>query len=112
MTGTSSQPEESIPTVDSEEAKNNMGPKMPTIFPGAPGAPMFDGEGLTEFILYYEIITINVSSEQKTMLFPYYCNANVRTKVTKSNAYLERNWEQFKIVLKDFFDKDEDETEI
>ncbi|PVU91302.1 hypothetical protein BB559_004192, partial [Furculomyces boomerangus] len=113
MTGSSSKSKEIPPkTINDIPPKESTSLKMPTIFPGAPGAPIFDGEGLSEFLLYYEIITVKVSSAEKTMLFPYYCNANVRSKVTKSNAYIDRNWEEFKIVLGDYYDKEDDEHKI
>ncbi|OMJ15154.1 Retrovirus-related Pol polyprotein from transposon, partial [Smittium culicis] len=85
---------------------------IPQIFPGTAGAPVFNGEDLLEFLAYYEIITSKNSSLEKTMLFPFYCVQKVRSKVTKSIAYAEKDWEQFKVVLRDYYQLEESKDKI
>ncbi|PVU84878.1 hypothetical protein BB559_007321 [Furculomyces boomerangus] len=84
--------------------KNTTAPK---IFPGSLGAPVFDGKGLPEFLIYYDIITADISTYDKTILLPYYCTQEIRSKVIKSTAYTDKNWVAFKNLLEDYF-SDED----
>ncbi|OMJ16744.1 Transposon Tf2-11 polyprotein, partial [Smittium culicis] len=80
---------------------------LPKIFPGTSGAPVFSGEGLAEFLTFYDIITTNSSSKEKTQLFPYYCDKDIRDKIIKSIPYSEGNWLEFKALLNDYYEVDE-----
>ncbi|OMJ17852.1 Retrovirus-related Pol polyprotein from transposon [Smittium culicis] len=88
---------------DNKEKASNL----PKIFPGTSGAPVFSGEGLTEFLTFYDIITANSSSKEKTQLFPYYCDKSIRDKIIKSIPYYEGNWVEFKSLLNDYYEIDE-----
>ncbi|OMJ14729.1 hypothetical protein AYI69_g8472, partial [Smittium culicis] len=90
----------------------SYGHTTPQLLPGMAGAPVFDGEDLTEFLSYYEIITIKSSDAEKTMLFPFYCIQKIRSVITKYIPYIERDWVKLQLVLKDYYMREDSRDKI
>ncbi|OMJ09127.1 hypothetical protein AYI70_g11111 [Smittium culicis] len=85
---------------------------IPEIAPGSVNAPLFKGSGVLSFIELYELVTFKNTSQQKTLLFPYYCDQAINESLIKTTPYEKRDWESFKSMLKIRFKSDSDTISI
>ncbi|OMJ27956.1 hypothetical protein AYI69_g2587 [Smittium culicis] len=92
---------------------NNTKPTViPKVFPGSAGAPIFSGDDIIGFLVYYELATSQNSVSETSILFPYYCTQDVRSKITKTNPYSDNDWIGFKQLLMDFYLKKDTEASV
>ena len=71
--------------------------------PGQPGAPLFDGIDITEFLRRWNIECedVGLTKPQRCDRLPYYCTPNVKDVVELLDGYLEKDWDKLQNDLKD-----------
>ncbi|PVU87237.1 hypothetical protein BB559_006148 [Furculomyces boomerangus] len=95
----------------SSDKSFQKGSGIPKVAPGSASAPMFKGTGIKSFIEIYEMITMENSNHQRTLLFPYYCKQEINLSLIKTKSYENRDWKSFKrMLIARFFIEDEEET--
>ncbi|OMJ17613.1 hypothetical protein AYI69_g7354, partial [Smittium culicis] len=85
---------------------------MPDIAPRSSNAPIFKGSGVSSFLEIYEMITIKNTDQQKTLLFPYYCDRSINDSLIKTTPYESRDWDSFKTMLLKRFKSDLDDVSV
>ncbi|OMJ19446.1 hypothetical protein AYI70_g4731 [Smittium culicis] len=97
------------PSFPGSSTSTNSGGSIPSMAPGSNSAPIFKGQGIESFIEIYDMITMKNTGNQKTLLFPYYCDKSLTSSLIKTKAYESRDWDLFKFMLIDRFKKDDDD---
>ena len=75
-------------------------------YPGTPGVPFFDGRNVTDFLdCFSDLCTdYKLSDAEKMRRLPRYCDVRIGLDIETIREWRERNWEEFRKVLREEFE--------
>src|SRR4051794_13489366 len=104
MTPTSSTPSNvtDLETQGTPESLTMENYRTPMLLPGMPGAPLFDGNDITDFLERFDDMCMEykIGVEQKVRKLPRYCEVVIGRYIKTIPAYSSGDWEALAKALK------------